>query len=229
MIDPSKDRQTIWLVVKLYACAPRVSLGDQTYYTAMEPDSWVSPFFIEDSVTMPTVATIHYGQAPTPFGPGLIGWNAQGIVMLHLLQADDPDAGEILAQQYPGCSLQRADAHARELLEQAFLQEPSGKSAAKLKLVLSGSPFQLKVWRGLQEIPLGHVRTYGELAEALGHPGAARAVGTALAANQLAYVVPCHRVIRASGESGQYRWGAERKAQMLAWETRQLAESNAAR
>jgi AraC family transcriptional regulator of adaptative response/methylated-DNA-[protein]-cysteine methyltransferase len=181
---------------------------------------------------MPTVATIHYGQAPTPFGPGLIGWNAQGILMLHLLQADDPEARGILAQLYPGCSLQRADTHARELLEQAFHQEPSGepgKPAARLKLVLNGSPFQLKVWQGLREIPLGHVRTYGELAEALGHPGAARAVGTALAANQLAYVVPCHRVIRASGESGQYRWGAERKAQMLAWETRQLAESNAAR
>lgn len=178
---------------------------------------------------MPTVATIRYGQAPTPFGPGLIGWNAQGILILHLLQADDPEAREILAKQYPGCTLQRADAHARELLEQVFKQESSGKSVARPKLVLDGSPFQLKVWQGLQEIPLGHVRTYGELAEALGHPGAARAVGTALAANQLAYIVPCHRVIRASGESGQYRWGAERKAQMLAWETRQLADSNAAR
>ena len=181
---------------------------------------------------MPKVATIYYGQAPTPFGPGLIGWNAQGIVLLHLLQADDPEAREILARQYSGCTLQRADSHARELLEQAFKQEPSGepgKPDTRLKLVLNGSPFQLKVWQGLQEIPLGHVRTYGELAEALGHPGAARAVGTALAANQLAYVVPCHRVIRASGESGQYRWGAERKAQMLAWEARQLADSNAAR
>lgn len=149
--------------------------------------------------------------------------------MLHLLQAGDPTAQEILAQRYPESTLERSEAQARTLLEQAFNQELSDPHASKLKLVLNGSPFQLKVWQGLKEIPLGHVRTYGELAEALGHPGAARAVGTALAANQLAYVVPCHRVIRASGDTGQYRWGAERKAQMLVWETRQLAVSNAAR
>jgi len=178
---------------------------------------------------MQTLATIHFGQAPTPFGPGLVGWTEQGVVMLHLLQTGDPAAQEILAQRYPDSTLQRSDAQARTLLEQAFNQELSDPHAPKLKLVLQGSPFQLKVWQGLQKIPLGHVRTYGELAEALGHPGAARAVGTALAANPLAYVVPCHRVIRATGETGQYRWGTERKAQMLAWETRQLAVSNAAR
>lgn len=173
--------------------------------------------------------TIQYGQAQTPFGPGLIAWTEQGIVLLHLLQTGDPAAQEMLAQGYPGNILQRADPQARTLLEQAFTQAQSGQHAPELKLLLCGSPFQLKVWRGLQEIPFGHVRTYGELADSLGHPGAARAVGTALAANQLAYVVPCHRVVRATGESGQYRWGAERKAQMLAWEARQLADSNAAR
>ena len=178
---------------------------------------------------MQTFATIYFGQAQTPFGPGLVGWTEQGVLMLHLLQAGDPAAHEILTQRYPESLLERSDAQARTLLEQAFKQELADPHAPKLKLVFNGSPFQLKVWQGLQEIPLGHVRTYGELAKALGHPGAARAVGTALAANQLAYVVPCHRVIRASGESGQYRWGAERKAQMLAWETRQLADSNAAR
>jgi AraC family transcriptional regulator of adaptative response/methylated-DNA-[protein]-cysteine methyltransferase len=213
MIDSSEDRQTIWLVVKLYACPQRVSPFCWNYYTAI----------------MHTLATIHFGQAPTPFGPGLVGWTEQGVFMLHLLQASDPAAQEILAQRYPESILERSDAQARTLLQQAFKQELADPHAPKLKLVLHGSPFQLKVWQGLQEIPLGHVRTYGELAEALGHPGAARAVGTALAANQLAYVVPCHRVIRASGDTGQYRWGAERKAQMLAWETRQLAVSNAAR
>ena len=178
---------------------------------------------------METLATIHYGQAPTPFGPGLVGWTEQGVLMLHLLQAGEPAAQEILKQRYPESPLERADAQALTLLEQAFTQELSDPQSGKLKLALNGSPFQLKVWQGLLEIPFGHVRTYGELAEALGHPGAARAVGTALAANQLAYVIPCHRVIRASGDSGQYRWGAERKASMLAWEARQLADSIAAR
>ena len=94
---------------------------------------------------------------------------------------------------------------------------------------MSGSPFQLKVWQALRDIPFGQVRSYGGLAESLGHPGAARAVGTAIAANQLAYLVPCHRVVRATGETGQFRWGAALKAQMLAWEAHQLAVSNADR
>ena len=169
--------------------------------------------------------TLFYGQASTPFGNGLIGWTGQGIVMLHLLQADDPQAQEFLAQRYPHNPLQPADSQARELMTQAFNQ----RETQRLKLALNGSPFQIKVWQGLLEIPFGQVRTYGELAHALGHPGAARAVGSALAANQIAFIVPCHRVIRATGESGQYRWGAERKTRMLEWETLQLARSNADR
>lgn len=169
--------------------------------------------------------TLCYGLASTPFGEGLIGWTGQGIVMLHLLQSGDFEAQEFVAQRYPHTPLQRADAQASELLEQAFSQPQT----SELKLALNGSPFQIKVWQGLREIPFGQVRTYGELALALGHPGAARAVGSALAANQIAYIVPCHRVIRATGESGQYRWGAERKTAMLEWEAHQLARANADR
>lgn len=172
--------------------------------------------------------TLYYGQASTPFGEGLIGWTGQGIVMLHLLhllQPGDPEAHALLAQRYPHLSLRRADSQASELMEQAFTQPHS----SELKLALQGSPFQIKVWQGLREIPFGQVRTYGELAQAVGHPGASRAVGSALAANQIAFVVPCHRVIRATGESGQYRWGAERKTRMLEWEAHQLARSNADR
>lgn len=149
--------------------------------------------------------------------------------MLHLLQRDAPEALNILAQTYPGSVLEHADSQARERLGQVFHSGLNGKHAPGLKLLPRGSPFQLKVWQALQKIPFGQVRTYGELADSIGHPGAARAVGTALAANQLAYIVPCHRVIRATGECGQYRWGAARKERMLAWEARQLAESNAAR
>jgi AraC family transcriptional regulator of adaptative response/methylated-DNA-[protein]-cysteine methyltransferase len=213
IIDPSEDRPAVRLPWKLYAYASGVSPRWQNYYTEI----------------METLATIHYGQAPTPFGPGLVGWSEQGVLMLHLLQAGDPAAQEILTQRYPESPLERSDSQARTLLELAFTQELSDPQPDKLKLALHGSPFQLKVWQGLLEIPFGEVRTYGALAESLGHPGAARAVGTAIAANQLAYVIPCHRVVRASGDSGQYRWGAERKAQMLAWERRQLADSNAAR
>jgi AraC family transcriptional regulator of adaptative response/methylated-DNA-[protein]-cysteine methyltransferase len=134
-----------------------------------------------------------------------------------------------LASEFPDCTFARDDKPARVLLEQVFQQGRPGDPKPSLKLALTGSPFQLKVWQGLMDIPFGEVRSYGALAESLGHPGAARAVGTAIAANKIAYLVPCHRVLRATGETGQFRWGAELKVHMLAWEARVLAVSHAAR
>ena len=227
MICPSENNPAHWVHSKLYACVLRVSLHARSHYTEPEPDCGVRLF--KGLTIVNTFSTGRFGQAATPFGPGLIGWTEQGVVMLHLLQSDDLRAHKILAQQYPESTLQRDDSQAGKLLEQAFKQPHPVTNPSTLKLFLNGSPFQLKVWQALQDIPFGEVRTYGELADSIGHPGAARAVGTALAANQLAFLVPCHRVIRASGESGQYRWGAERKARMLEWEARQLADSNAAR
>lgn len=178
---------------------------------------------------MHTLTTVRYGQGPTPFGFGLIGWTEQGIVMLHLQQTAKPQPQDVLASEFPDCTLSRDDKEAKAYLEQVFQIGKSGHSQPRLTLAMSGSPFQLKVWQALRDIPFGHVRSYGALAESVGHPGAARAVGTAIAANQLAYLVPCHRIVRATGETGQFRWGAALKVQMLAWEAHQLAVSNADR
>ncbi|MCA1979860.1 MAG: MGMT family protein, partial [Thiobacillus sp.] len=90
--------------------------------------------------------------------------------------------------------------------------------AAPLALWVRGSNFQFQVWRALLAIPAGGLATYRELACAIGQPRAARAVGHAVAANPLAYLIPCHRVIRASGVLGGYRWGDTRKAAIQAWE-----------
>ena len=178
---------------------------------------------------MPSLLTVRYGHAPSPFGSGLIGWTEQGITMLHLQQTEVLHAPDLLASEFPDCTFARDDKQARVLLEQVFQQGRPGDPKPSLKLALTGSPFQLKVWQGLMDIPFGEVRSYGALAESLGHPGAARAVGTAIAANKIAYLVPCHRVVRATGETGQFRWGAELKVHMLAWEARVLAVSHAAR
>ena len=90
-------------------------------------------------------------------------------------------------------------------------------------MVLHGTDLQLAVWRALLEIPTGAVSTYSRLAEQVGKPTAVRAVASAVAANHLAYLIPCHRVIQASGALGGYRWGFERKAAFLA---RELASSH---
>ena len=171
--------------------------------------------------SLSTREPLSYGLGATPFGPGLIVWSPKGIVMLHLRQPGEPECAHIIAASFPDNPLEHLDREAQPLLEQAFKQG--------CPFLLLGTPFQLKVWQGLLEIPFGQVCTYGKLANALGHPGAARAVGTAIAANKLAFVVPCHRVIRASGESGQYRWGADQKSRILAWEAQRLADSNADR
>lgn len=174
---------------------------------------------------MQKLMTVRYGLAPTPFGSGVIGWTQEGIVMLHLQQTEVLHASDLLTAEFPDCTFARDDPEASALLEQVFQHGKSGDSKPSLKLALKGSPFQLKVWQGLRDIPFGEVRSYGALAESLGHPGAARAVGTAIAANKLAYLVPCHRVVRATGQTGQFRWGAALKIHMLAWEAQGMGRT----
>ena len=184
----------------------------------------VPPFYF-GYIAMPTLMTVRYGLAPTPFGFGVIGWTQEGIVMLHLQQTAVIHASDLLTTEFPDCTFVRDDQEASALLEQVFQQGQPSDPKPSLKLALKGSPFQLKVWQGLSDIPFGEVRSYGALAESLGHPGAARAVGTAIAANKLAYLIPCHRVVRATGETGQFRWGAELKKHMLAWEAREIGRT----
>ena len=88
-----------------------------------------------------------------------------------------------------------------------------------MKAWVCGTNFQLRVWRALLEVPCGCLVSYGQLASAIGQPNAARAVGSAVGANPLAYLIPCHRVIRETGVLGEYRWGRERKRALVAWET----------
>ena len=192
--------------------------------TLIKISLYLHPLFFE-SLTMPSLLTVRYGHAPTPFGSGLIGWTEQGISMLHLQQTQVLHAPDLLASEFQNCTFVRDDKQARVLLEQVFQQGRPGAPKPSLKLALTGSPFQLKVWQGLRDIPFGKVCSYGALADRLGHPGAARAVGTAIAANKIAYLVPCHRVVRATGATGQFRWGAELKVSMLAWEAQEMART----
>ena len=91
----------------------------------------------------------------------------------------------------------------------------------RLSLHVTGSEFQIKVWQALLDIPLGHTATYTDIANTVGHSEAVRAVGTAIGSNPVAFLVPCHRVIRKSGELGGYRWGVSRKQAIIDWEKRQ--------
>src|SRR5690606_11102155 len=100
--------------------------------------------------------------------------------------------------------------------------EPQQQPLQQVKLHLKGSDFQLKVWESLLKIPLGQLSTYGALAQQIGQATAARAVGTAIGNNPIAYLIPCHRVIQATGALGGYMWGKSRKAAIIGWEAAQV-------
>lgn len=129
------------------------------------------------------------------------------------------DVGDLVvtdvARRWPAATVARDDAGAWSWLAKIF---PSAPVPGRLHLLLRGTNFQIQVWEALLRIAPGETVSYGALASRIGSPRAARAVGSAVAANTVAYLIPCHRVIRESGETGQYRWGSVRKQAMLGWE-----------
>jgi AraC family transcriptional regulator, regulatory protein of adaptative response / methylated-DNA-[protein]-cysteine methyltransferase len=160
---------------------------------------------------------IRYAVGETALGHAFVALTERGLCLLFLLDDADPA---------PGLKRLRADFPEAELVEDVSALEPllkrirahfhDGRACNELPLDLHGTPFQLRVWSALRTIPRGGTRTYGALAQQLGlPPGAARAVGAAVGANPVAVLVPCHRVIRANGELGGYRWGPDRKRALL--------------
>ncbi len=164
--------------------------------------------------------TIRYGAHPTPFGECLLAMTQRGICALRFIEPETtrkhvadlrgawPDARLVEDQKATGAMMQR-------------LFRPASRSVASrgaCALVVRGTPFQIKVWEALLRIPPGHAVSYQHLARRAGLAGSARAVGTAVGKNPVAYLIPCHRVIRSTGAFGEYRWGSIRKKTLLGWE-----------
>lgn len=126
-----------------------------------------------------------------------------------------------LAAEFPRADRRRDDAALARMAAAVRRHLEEGAPLAQLPLDVGGTPFERAVWNTLRAIPYGQTRTYAEVAALAGHPGAARAVGAACAANAVALVIPCHRVVRADGQQGGYRWGVDRKRALLAREARE--------
>lgn len=157
---------------------------------------------------------IRYGLGETPLGTCLIGVTDRGVCALRFVDSDEHDA-EIagLEAEWKRASLTRDDGAAQALLAQIFQGESS--SPAPFPLLLKGTNFQIKVWEGLLRVPEGCLVSYSDLASRLGVPAATRAVAGAVGSNPIAYVIPCHRVLRSTGALGGYRWGTDRKLVLL--------------
>jgi AraC family transcriptional regulator, regulatory protein of adaptative response / methylated-DNA-[protein]-cysteine methyltransferase len=166
---------------------------------------------------------ITYGLCDSPFGPCFIAESARGICALRFLERATLGAAvRALRKEWPHARLAPDPARAEHLGRHLF--EPlSRRPLQPVALLVKGTNFQLQVWRALLDVAPGAVTTYGRLAAQAGHPLAARAVGGAVGANPIAYLIPCHRVIRESGMLGGYRWGEDRKAAMLGWEAARIA------
>lgn len=160
--------------------------------------------------------TIRWGVHDTPFGRALIGVTGRGVCALHFVD-DDATATQLLRAAWPHATLRHDPAETAKTGKRIFAPL-SSRPREPLSVLVKGTNFQVQVWRALLALPAGAVVTYGGIAAALDMPGAARAVGAAAGANRIAYLIPCHRVIRASGILTGYRWGSARKAAMLGWE-----------
>ncbi|PLX97352.1 MAG: 6-O-methylguanine DNA methyltransferase [Desulfuromonas sp.] len=158
---------------------------------------------------------IRYGRHATPFGDCLIAVTGRGICRLEFFDSDSSDdLVARLRQEWPGAKI-REDAVATGISIDRIFSAAGKTDGQSLPLQLKGTNFQLKVWQALLNIPPGCITSYGDLAERIGHPGASRAVGTAIGSNPIGYLIPCHRVLRGDGGIGGYRWGEERKLAIL--------------
>ena len=163
--------------------------------------------------------SINYSFAETPFGNVIVASTPKGIC--YMAFADDRDIAFIeLQQQFPNAKYQQlADAMQQNAL---FIFRRDWSELAAIKLHLKGTAFQLKVWEALLKIPMGGLNTYGNIAQKIELPNASRAVGSAIGDNPVAFLIPCHRVIRSTGEFGQYHWGSTRKTAIIWWEAAQV-------
>jgi AraC family transcriptional regulator of adaptative response/methylated-DNA-[protein]-cysteine methyltransferase len=158
---------------------------------------------------------LDHGFGETLFGKALIAWTPRGVNFLGFCQQNGAESVlATLQEQWANAKFRENPAAAQRWLDDIF----TGSDDKPIKLWLRGSPFQLKVWEALLEIPEGTHTTYGRLATRIGHPGAARAVGSAIGSNPVSWIIPCHRVIRQMGEMGGYRWGGFTKRAMIGYE-----------
>lgn len=159
---------------------------------------------------------INYSFAQTPFGTLLVASTHKGICYMAFADESEPGAFDKLQSRFPRASYQQITDQVQQNALFIFTQDWS--RLHDIKLHLKGTTFQLKVWEALLSVPLGGLTTYGRLAQNLDSPNASRAVGTAVGDNPVAFLIPCHRVIRSTGEIGQYHWGSTRKNAMIGWE-----------
>jgi AraC family transcriptional regulator of adaptative response/methylated-DNA-[protein]-cysteine methyltransferase len=198
------------------------TLSDTAFETGLSGTSRLHDLFIGIEGMTPgeyknggEALAINYSFAESPFGEILVASTPKGICHLAFIGQEEAAMADLQAR-FP-------QAHYRQtvdLIQQnaLYIFSQDWSRLSDIKLHLKGTPFQLKVWEALLNIPMGHLSSYSLISQQIGQKGAARAVGSAVADNPVAFLIPCHRVIRSNGETGEYHWGSTRKTAMIGWE-----------
>jgi AraC family transcriptional regulator of adaptative response/methylated-DNA-[protein]-cysteine methyltransferase len=160
---------------------------------------------------------IAYGFHETPFGLALLGVTERGVCWLSFITTDEDPKYELnkMKEHWDLSIFHDDQEQTARFIEAIFSQQHENK---KLHVFVKGTNFQVKVWEALLRLPLGSVTTYQRIAEKIQNPKAMQAVGSAVGSNHIAYLIPCHRVIRKDGILGEYRWNSTRKKSIIGWE-----------
>jgi AraC family transcriptional regulator of adaptative response/methylated-DNA-[protein]-cysteine methyltransferase len=236
-ISPKRFLQHLTVEHAKHALARSASVLDATYEAGLSGPGRLHDHFVSLEAVTPgeygrrgAGLRIRHGTHPGPFGPMLVAVTDRGVCRLAFLDGDGADAAtaelETLRRDWPAAGI--VEDHGGTGAVAARLFAEAAPDAAPITLAVKGTNFQVNVWKALLRIPPGGLRSYEQVARAVGRPSAARAVGRAVGANPVAWLIPCHRVIRAAGRCGDYRWGATRKRALIAWEAARAHAGSAA-
>jgi len=206
---------------------------ETTYRSGLSSPSRLHDLFVAvDAVTpgeykaLGSGLEIFYGIHRSPFGSCLVALTERGLCALSFIDAAGPrSALDSLYEQWPKAVLKESRGRTGRVARRIF-ESPPQDERFPIPLLLKGTNFQIKVWEALLSIPAGKLTSYQDLARAIGKPTASRAVGSAVGANPIAYLIPCHRVILKRGAFGNYRYGSARKKAILLWEQARLQQAH---
>jgi AraC family transcriptional regulator of adaptative response/methylated-DNA-[protein]-cysteine methyltransferase len=206
----------------------QASLFDAAYETGLSGTGRLHDLFIKVEGMTPgeyknggVQLNINYSFVESPFGTLIVASTTKGICHMAFADAGDDAALADLKARFPNATYQQLTDKIQQNAIFIFTQD--WDKLSQIKLHLKGTAFQLKVWETLLKVPMGGLTTYSGLAGQLDNPKASRAVGSAVADNPVALLIPCHRVIRSTGEIGQYHWGSPRKTAIIGWEAAKVA------
>jgi AraC family transcriptional regulator of adaptative response/methylated-DNA-[protein]-cysteine methyltransferase len=223
-ISPKRFLQYVTLAHAKRALAEDASVLDAALDAGLSGPSRLHDLFVSCTALTPGEfkalgerLVVRWGIHEVPLGRILLGVTERGVCWLGFIEQDD---GAVIAEferEWQGARLVRDDAATADAAERAFEITPAA-SRDPLPLLVRGTGFQLKVWEALLRIPFGRLVSYQAIAQAIGQPRAVRAVGRAVGANNIAWLIPCHRVILSTGIIHNYRWGARQKQLLVGFE-----------